>query len=364
MLPEAHVPVERISRIRSDMPGFSVDAILFLDVKNICYLTGFTGSDGALLIGLDRSVLMVDGRYTHQAEKEVSDVTVFEYKEKNEGIEAISADMGLKTIGFDETAMSVQTYLKLNKMKDVTLKPISREISAIRTIKDETEIACMRKASDIAFQALTSVQELIKPGLREKDIALELEFRMGRGGAEQIAFPTIVASGPNTALPHAKPGARQVEQGDFVMIDYGAVYQGYHCDETCTVVIGDVNNVKDRQKELYAVVKEAHDRALEAVRPGVPCREIDHVARSFIESKNLGKFFSHGTGHGVGLDVHEAPRISTNSEHILQKGMVVTIEPGVYIPNLWGIRIEDMVLVTEDGCEIFTKMAKSFTILN
>lgn len=361
MFPDAHDPSDRMSRIRSDIPGFSVDAILFLNIRNIRYLTGFTGSDGALLIGPERSVLMVDGRYTHQAEKEVNDAAVFEYKEKNEGIAAILADTGLKTIGFDAMAMNVQTYLKLKKLKSVTLKPISDNISAIRTIKDETEIACMRKASDIAFQALTSVRELIRPGVSERDIALELEFRMGRCGAEQIAFPTIVASGVNSALPHAKPGLRRIEQGDFVMIDYGAVYQGYCSDETWTVAIG---KVQDKQKDLYAVVKEAHDRALEAIRPGVSCREIDRVARSFVENNALGNYFSHGTGHGVGLDVHEAPRISTNSEHILQEGMVVTIEPGVYIPNLWGIRIEDMVLVKEDGCEILTKIPKCFTVLN
>jgi len=362
MPPDAPVPSERISRIRAGLPDLRVDAILFLDMKNIRYLTGFTGSDGALLIGQDKKTLLVDGRYTHQARGEVGDVAVIEYREKADGIESVLMDSGIKTVGFEATAMNVHSYLRLkSKMKGVTLKPISDEISAIRTVKDETEIARMRKAAEISFQALTDIRELIKPGVREKDIALELEYRMGRYGADQIAFPTIVASGVNSSLPHAKPGSRRVERGDVVMIDCGSVYQGYHSDETWTVAIG---NGENRQKEVYAVVKEAHDRALEAVRPGVACREIDHVARSFIETKTLGEYFSHGTGHGVGLDVHEAPRISTQSEHVLKKGMVVTIEPGVYIPNLWGIRIEDMVLVKEDGCEVLTKMPKGFTILN
>jgi Xaa-Pro aminopeptidase len=362
MSPNALILSERVSRIRSGFPGFRIDAILFLDMRNIRYLTGFTGSDGALLMGRDKQVLLVDGRYTNQAKKELKDVEIFEYREKIDGIETVLTGSGLKAIGFESAAMNVHTYLKLKqKMKGMTLKPMSGEISAIRTIKDETEIIRMRKASEIIFQAMTSVRELIKPGVREKDIALELEFKMGRYGAEQNAFPTIVASGVNSSLPHAKPGSRRIERGDVVMIDCGAVFEGYHSDETWTFVIG---NGEDRQKEVYAVVKEAHDRALEAVRPGVLCMEIDHVARSFIADNALGKYFPHGTGHGVGLDVHEAPRIAINSDHILETGMVVTIEPGVYIPNLWGIRIEDMVLVKEDGCEVLTRMPKGFTVLN
>jgi Xaa-Pro aminopeptidase len=362
MLSDAPACDERVSRIRSIFSRILVDAILLLDMKNIRYLTGFTGSDGALLIGRDKQTLLVDGRYTHQARKEVENAEVVEYREKVEGIENILAENGFKSVGFEAMAMNVHTYLKMKeKMKDVTLEPISNEIGTIRAIKDRAEVACMKKASEITFQALNSVRELIKPGVREKDIALELEFRMGRYGAEQIAFPIIVASGVNSSLPHAKPGSRRIERGDVVMIDCGAVYNGYHSDETWTCMIG---NGEDRRREVYAVVKEAHDRALDAVRAGMPCSEIDRIARTCIDDKALGKYFSHGTGHGVGLDVHEAPRIADKSEHILEKGMVVTIEPGVYIPNLWGVRIEDMVLVEENGCEVLTKMPKDFTILN
>jgi Xaa-Pro aminopeptidase/Xaa-Pro dipeptidase len=362
MFPDMQVFQERISKVRLDLSVFHVDAILFLDMKNIRYLTGFTGSDGALFIGHEQKTLLVDGRYTHQAKREVTDISIIEYREKVDGIESVIIDSGLKTIGFEAAAMNVQTYLGLNsRTKGVTLKPVSGEISAIRTVKDETEIARMRKAAEISFKALKDVRELIKPGVMEKDIALEIEFKMGRYGADQIAFPTIVASGVNSSLPHAKPGSRRIEPGDVVMIDYGAVYQGYHSDETWTVMVG---NSEHRQKEIYAVVKEAHDRALSAVKAGISCKEIDRVARSFIENKILGEYFPHGTGHGVGLDVHEAPRISTQSEHVLQKGMVVTIEPGVYIPDLWGIRIEDMILVKENGCEVLTRMPKDFTVLN
>jgi Xaa-Pro aminopeptidase len=315
-----------------------------------------------LLIGQDKEILLVDGRYTNQARREVGDVEVIECREKLDGIESALIENNVSPVGFEATSMNVHAYFRLKeKVKTITLKPMSTEIDEIRAIKDETEIARMKKASEISFQSMDAVRGLIRPGVREKDIALELEYRMGKNGAEQISFPTIVASGENSSLPHAKPGSRKLEQGDMVVIDCGAVYEGYHSDETWTVLVGHAG---DRQKEVYAVVKEAHSRALEAVKSGMPCREIDQVARSFIENRKLGKYFSHSTGHGVGLDVHEAPRIAAQSEQVLQKGMVVTIEPGVYLPGLWGVRIEDMVLVRDEGCEVLTKMPKSFTVLN
>lgn len=353
---------ERITRIRSRFPEVHVDGILFLDMKNIRYLTGFTGSDGVLLIENEREILLVDGRYTNQARIEVRHASVIEYRDKLKGIESILMESAADTVGFEAMSMSVNAYLILKeRVRSLILKPMSTEMSGIRAVKDEAEIARMKKASEISFQAMETVRGLIRPGSMEKDIALELEYQMGRNGAEQAAFPTIVASGENSSLPHAQPGLRKIERGDIVTIDYGAVYEGYHSDETWTVLVGHAG---DKQQDVYSIVKEAHDRALEAVKAGIPCREIDQVARSFIEDKKLGAYFSHGTGHGVGLDVHEAPRISNQSEQVLERGMVVTIEPGVYLPGLWGVRIEDMVLVRDDGCEILTKMPKKFTVLN
>jgi len=356
------VPPERISKIQPKLQDLDLDALLFLDIKNIRYLTGFTGSDGALMIGEKQRLLLVDGRYTNQAKKEAAGVEVVEYREKIDGIEAVLSDSRLKSVGFESTAMNVNTYLKLKeKLKAIALNPISDEIDAIRAVKDEEEIACIRKAAEISYQALAAVCNLIKPGVREKDIAIELEFRIRKCGAELVSFPTIVATGANSAQPHAAPGSREIENGDIVMIDYGAVYCGYHSDETCTFVIGRADK---KQKEVYSLVKKAHDRALEAIKTGTPCREIDRIARSCIEDGNLGKFFTHGTGHGVGLDVHEAPRIADKSVNILEEGMVVTIEPGVYIPDHWGIRIEDMVLVKEEGPEVLTKVPKDLTVLH
>ncbi|HVO67323.1 MAG TPA: Xaa-Pro peptidase family protein [Syntrophales bacterium] len=355
------VPPERISKIQLKLQDLHVEALIFLDIKNIRYLTGFSGSDGALMIGEKQKLLLVDGRYTNQAKKEVGNIEVAEYQEKIDGIEAALSDGRVKSAGFESSAMNVSSYLKLKeKLKAVTLNPMSDEINAIRAIKDEEEIACIKNAAEISFQALTAICNLIKPGAKEKDIAIELEFRIRKCGAELVSFPTIVATGANSAQPHAAPGSREIENGDIVMIDYGAVYHGYNSDETCTFIVGSANK---KQKDVYSLVKQAHDRALEAIKPGTQCREIDRIARSCIEGGNLGNYFTHSTGHGVGLDVHEAPRIADKSANILETGMVITIEPGVYIPDLWGIRIEDMVLVKEGGCEVLTKVPKNLTIL-
>ena len=351
----------RISRIRSKLAGLKIEAILFFDMGNIRYLAGFSGSDGALLVGENKVVLMVDGRYATQARGETCGAEIFEYSDKIDGVVQVVADSGLQRIGFESVAINFNQYLSLKGgLKSLELKPISKEISSVRAVKDLNEIELIKKAARISSQALISTLELVGPGIREKDIALELEYRMGGEGAERVSFETIVASGKNSALPHAAPGLRKIENGDFVVIDYGAVYGGYHSDETCTYVVGSIT---ERQKEIYGIVKDAHDRALDSLRAGVACREIDRIARSHIESAGFGKYFSHGTGHGVGLDVHEAPQISARAEGYLEAGMVVTIEPGIYIPGLWGVRIEDMFLVEKDGYEVLTKMPKDLEIL-
>jgi Xaa-Pro aminopeptidase len=328
----------RISCIKSKLAHLEIEALLFFDMKNIRYLTGFSGSDGALLVGKNKFLLMVDGRYVTQAKGEVKKAEIVEYNDKIEGIVREVTESGLQKVSFESGATSFDSYLSLrDKLEKVELRPISKEISSIRAVKDQNEIESIQKAVEISSQALISTLDLVRPGIRERDIALELEYRMRGNGAESISFKTIVASGENTALPHATAGYR-----------------------TCTFIIGSVT---DRQKEIYGIVKDAHDKAVDSVRAGVSCSEVDRIARSHIVNAGLGKYFSHGTGHGVGLDVHEAPRLFTKAEGYLEKGMVVTIEPGVYIPDRWGVRIEDMVLVKEDGCEVLTKIPKDLRIL-
>jgi Xaa-Pro aminopeptidase len=352
----------RMARVRAMLHELDVEALLLLDMKNIRYLVGFTGSDGALVIGGKQEILLVDGRYTNQARKEVHGPQVLEYKDKIDGIAAILAEGSLRSVGFESHVMNFNTYLKLTeKINGLKLNPMSDRIGSLRAVKDEKEISLIKKAAVISFEAITAVRDLIRPGVRERDIAIELDSLIRKLGAEQVSFPTIVASGVNSAQPHAQPGSRAIENGDMVIIDCGAVHCGYHSDETCTFAVGHKDK---KQEEAYSLVKTAHDRALEAVKAGISCAEIDCIARECIESGKLGKYFTHGTGHGVGLDVHEAPRIASNSEMILEAGMVLTIEPGVYIPDIWGIRIEDMILVKEEGCEVLTKVSKDFTVLH
>lgn len=351
---------ERITRITSKLTALCVEGILFFDMKNIRYLTGFTGSDGVLFTGEKENILLVDGRYVTQAKQEVTDCDIIEYRDKVDGLATLISDHNMKIIGFESSALTCDTYLKLkNRLNDVTLEPLSEEINAIRAVKDIQEIDCIRKAASIASQALQFIMNDIQPGISEREIALILESKMKELGGETLAFETIVASGSNSALPHAKPGHKKIESGDFVVVDYGVVYQGYHSDETCTVAVGSLTR---KQQETYQIVKDAHDRALDAIKEGVSCREIDRIARDHIEKAGLEQYFSHGTGHGVGLEIHETPIISSKSDDYLTSGMIITIEPGVYIPDLWGIRVEDMVVVERDGCEILSSVPKHLQI--
>ncbi len=350
---------ERLGRLRAGLPD--AEALLILNEKNIRYLTGFTGGDGALMVGPGWLALLVDGRYVTQARGEALGAEIVEFRNRVEGIAEVARRYSLGRIGFESTALSVEEHLRLQEgLPEVALEPLVGRFQSLRAVKDQREVALIREAARIAGEALAAVREMIRPGVREKEIALELEYRMRRGGAEQVSFDTIVASGANSALPHAQPGCRAVADGDCVVVDYGAVYQGYHSDETCTYIVGRAST---RQEDLYRLVREAHDRAIRAVRPGVSCGDVDRVVRACLAEAGMDRYFAHGTGHGVGLDVHEPPRLAAGREEILQAGMVVTVEPGIYLPGVWGIRIEDTVLVTGEGAEPLTPISKDLTVL-
>ena len=350
---------DRVGRLRSEFP--ETDALLILNEKNIRYLTGFTGGEGALMAGPDWLTLLVDGRYATQARAESRGAEVLEFRNRVNGIAAEARKRGVGSVGFESPFLSVEEYLRLKEaLLEAAFRPLPKGFEFLRAVKDSGEIDRIREAARISRVALAAVREMIRPGVREEEIAIELEYRMRRGGAEQVSFETIVAAGDNSALPHATPGRRAIADGDCVMIDYGAVCGGYHSDETCTFVVG---RASERQREVYRHVLEAHDRAIRAIRAGVSCGEIDGVARSYLAEAGLESAFAHGTGHGVGLDVHEAPRLAAGRDELLRAGMVVTVEPGVYLPGLWGIRIEDMVLVTEMGCEILTRTSKDLTMI-
>jgi Xaa-Pro aminopeptidase len=264
-------------------------------------------------------------------------------------------------IGFDAEQTTV-SFLKAvtAALPGVEWLPIGSELDDLRVIKSADELQLLAKSAAIASQALVGVLDSIRPGVSERDVALALEFAMKRAGADEKSFDFIVASGPRGALAHGKASDKLIQAGELVTIDFGAVYRGYHSDETVTIAVGAPDS---RQKEIYSIVKDAHDKALEAVKPGVTLKELDDLARGFIDGKGYGNFFGHGLGHGVGLEVHEEPVVSFRSKQTALEGMVFTIEPGIYIPDWGGVRIEDTVVVTHDSCRTLTKVPKHLMVL-
>lgn len=351
---------KRIRTVQESLLLHRIDGILFSNIGNIRYLSGFTGSDGVLVLSSDGARLLVDGRYTTQAKSEVQGIAVIQYQNKIQGIEQTVKDLGLQKIGFEASCVNVEMHQALRRgLKKVKFVGLAEELRLLRACKDRQEIALMKKAAAIASAAVSKLAGEIRPGWTELETALQLEMTARQAGAEQVAFDTIIASGKNAALPHAQPTNRKIRRGDFVVIDFGIKYQGYCSDETCTFAIGELTA---DQKNAYRAVLRAHDEAIAAIRSGIAAAEVDALVRRFLGRK-YSRYFVHGTGHGVGLDVHEAPRLAPNSPDILKSGMVVTVEPGLYYPGRWGIRIEDTVFVQENSCEKITKMNKGLIII-
>lgn len=351
----------RISSARGYLDNFGVDLLVFLGLPNIRYLAAFTGSDGVLVLSDSDCWFLTDSRYILQASLETSGVKVREYRGKLEGITELLGEKKAVRVGLEaeHTTMAIHGAL-CKAVPSVEFVPIGGELDDLRMVKDDGERQLLQECAELASAAFLSILENIRPGAVERDIALDLEFAMKKAGAEEKSFDFIVASGARGALPHGKAGDRVIGSGELVTIDFGAVYQGYHSDETVTVAVGTPDS---RQKEIYGIVKDAHDRALEAVKPGVSFKELDAKARDYIEGKGYGKFFGHGLGHGVGLEVHERPVVSYRSEGVVTEGMVFTIEPGIYIPDWGGVRIEDTVIVTGDGCRPLTRVPKGLTVV-
>lgn len=261
-------------------------------------------------------------------------------------------------LGFEGSALSFDTHAKFKKaLPGLKLKPASSIMKKLRIRKDAFEIARIRESAAILDRGFEAARKLIGPGSVERDAALKIEIEMRKAGADGLAFDTIIASGERGALPHGKASGKKVKKGELVVVDMGALLNGYHSDETRTFCVGKATKL---QREIYGVVKDAQARAIEAIRPGVDAAEVDRAARAYIDKAGYGKYFGHGTGHGVGLEIHESPNVSPLSSEILEEGMVITVEPGIYIPGWGGVRIEDMAVVTKDGFEILTKTPKDF----
>jgi len=333
-----------------------VDAILFWGLENIRYLCGFTGSDGALIITAQGWTFMSDSRYKEQVAGEVQGAAFKEYKQKVEGVARFLLALRVKRLGFESAALYYESYQKLKeKLPRVSFRPLAEEIRGMRARKNAEELEKIRRAIQIASQSFKDTLSRIRPGVREKAVAEFFEWRMKRRGGEKLSFDTIVASGPRAALPHGRATDKRMQKGETVVVDFGVRFQGYHSDETKTLILGKPDA---EQRRIYDTVRRAQEKALKAIRPGVNVRRVDAAAREVIGKAGYGKFFGHGTGHGVGLAVHEEPSISPRGRGMLEEGMIFTIEPGIYIPGWGGVRLEDMVLVTQKGCEVLTMLPK------
>ena len=348
---------QRIAALRESLHGLQLDVLLVSDLINMSYVSGFTGDNGLLCVGDDLQHLVTDGRFETQAPREAPDFEVL-IAPKSLSDSAVELLRGVRAqrVGFEADHLTFSCYQDLQKkLKPVKLVPTRGLVGQLRMVKDAHEIALIREAVLTADRAYERIRPRLRPGRRERAVAVEIERLLRSEGAAKPAFDTICASGPNAAMPHATPTERQFQDRDLVKLDFGAQRQRYCSDLTRTVCLGKPTT---RQRRVYNTVRTAQLKAIEAVRPGVKASKVDRAARRHIEEKGFGKLFKHGLGHGVGLQVHERPRVGRTSDDVLQPGMVITIEPGIYIEDWGGVRLEDMVLVTEDGCEVLTTAPK------
>jgi len=351
-------------KIREALSKNNLDAIIIHSSVNRRYISAFTGSAGILLISKFSAVLLTDFRYIEQATKQAPDFTIINYTTEglyNEINKFIEKE-NVKRLAFEAEQLSFNDYKKYEEMINAHLIPTNKIVEDIRKIKDIDEIESIKKAVDIGDKAFNHILSFLKEGISEREIALELEYFMKKNGASDLSFSTIVASGAFSSLPHWEPGERRLQNGDFLVMDFGCIYKGYCSDMTRTVVIGKASS---KQKEIYNIVLEAQKAALEAIKPFKKGKEIDKISRDYIENKGYGQYFGHGLGHCVGMEIHENPRFSINEEEEFLPGMVVTVEPGIYIPDFGGVRIEDLVVITKDGIDNLTKSPKELIeILN
>jgi Xaa-Pro aminopeptidase len=352
----------RRDSVRKIIGANHLNGLLFTSLENICYLCGFTGSDGAFVLTPNESYFLCDSRYWTQAEQEVKGCQIVHYKKKLDGMASLLLDLNLKKIGFESASLTFSLHRSLlEKLADeVVLHPLEEEIKNLRAVKDETEMALTRNAIDLSSKAFLHIIEMLGDGVVEKEVALEMEFFMKRTGVQALGFDIIIASGKRSALPHGRASEKRIERGDLILIDFGSDFRGYHSDQTRTLICGKPSA---KQEEIYQIVKDAHDRAIESVRPGIPICEVDQAARDYIRDQGYGDYFGHGTGHGIGLAVHEDPVVNSENKDLLREGMVFTIEPGIYIPDWGGVRIEDMVRVTSNGAEVLTHLPTELKIV-
>lgn len=348
---------QRIDKLRNTL--HDNESALISSYPNIFYYSGFTSGDAYLLISHDRQLLITDSRYTIQAHEQAPD---FEVVDITTGFDEIFKMIHTSYIGYEENVMSVKQYRSLrNKTGDrQELVEMSKQINWLRRIKDEDEIKTIAAAEEIGDMAFSYILDELHVGMSERKAALMLESFMKEQGASALSFDTIAASGKRSAMPHGMASEKLIEKGDFLTLDFGCIYKGYCSDMTRTVVFG---NPDEKQKEIYDTVLKAQKAALEIIRPGIKCSEVDAAARKVIHDAGYGRNFGHGLGHSVGIEIHEMPSFSPKCEDIVEKGHVITVEPGIYVEDFGGVRIEDLVAVTDDGINDLTHSPKELIII-
>ncbi|RDW19167.1 Xaa-Pro dipeptidase [Oceanobacillus arenosus] len=342
----------KLEKVRKALEANNLDAILIESPFNRRYITGFTGTSGVAIIANTDTRFITDFRYTEQATTQAKGYKVIEHKQGIfVEIRAQLQEMNVKRLGFEKDYVTYSQFESYQKELDVELVPVSGILEEIRLIKDNDELAILKKAAKIADDAFAHIQSFIKPGVKEIEISNELEFFMRKQGATASSFDTIVASGLRSAFPHGVASDKEIQSGELVTLDYGAIYQGYCSDITRTVAVGEIS---DELRTIYDTVLEANIRGIKGIKPGITGKEADALTRDYITEKGFGQYFGHSTGHGVGLEVHEGPALSSRSDAILKPGMIVTVEPGIYIAGVGGCRIEDDLVITETGNERLT----------
>ena len=337
---------------------------LIMSEDNVRYFTSFSSTNGYLLVTAENSFFLTDSRYVEAAQKTiktVDGVLLFENFEKS--LLPLVKELGVKTLSIEGGRTTVKRLHELQKQfPSVTFETekLDGEIDLLRAVKSDEECEKIIKAQCIAEKAFSLLLPKVAVGKTERELSLELDYTMLKLGAQGLSFETIAVSGKNGSMPHGIPSDKKIESGDFVTFDFGAIYKDYHSDMTRTVAVGEIS---DKQRDVYETVLKAQKRAIDAVAAGKSCFDIDKIARDIIEEKGYGKYFGHGLGHGVGVEIHEFPTVSPRSQTVLEPGHVITIEPGIYIPGEFGVRIEDMIYVTENGGKNLTNCPKELTIL-
>ncbi len=328
-------------------------------LPHVRYLSGYSGTNGMILISLESCIFLTDFRYQQQAKEQVKDLkVVIAQRDLFSSLTDIAFLKGNRIkMGFEADHLNYKTYQRLkNLLPDCLLVPTEKVVESLIVKKDKNEIEKIKQAIKITDRVFSEILDFIKPGVRELDLSAELEYRMKRYGSSTPYYETIVASGKRSALPHGVASGKKIGENEFVTMDFGAVFDGYTADMTRTVVVGKANR---RQKQVYNIVLRAQKRAISKTRPKMKASDLDKVARNVIKKAGYGKYFGHGLGHGIGILIHDNPAINPTNQQTLEPGMVVTIEPGIYIPNWGGVRIEDDVLITQRGCEVLTASEKN-----